>query len=55
LVQKQITDALDAELAKKGLTKTDADSADLYIAYQTAIGGMVRVGVAVGTAAWVQP
>ena len=38
MVQKQITDALDAELANKGLTKTDADSADLYIGYQTAIG-----------------
>ena len=38
LVQKQITDAIDAELAKKGLTKTTADNADLYIAYQTAIG-----------------
>jgi len=38
LVQKQITDALDTELAKKGLTKTDGENADLYIAYQTAIG-----------------
>ena len=38
LVQKQITDSIDAELAKKGLTKTDSDSADLYIGYQTAIG-----------------
>ena len=38
LVQKQITDAIDAELAKKGLTTTDSDSADLYIGYQTAIG-----------------
>src|SRR5215469_6996314 len=39
----QITDnnlrqALEAELAKKGLTKTDSDDADLYIGYQTAIG-----------------
>jgi protein involved in temperature-dependent protein secretion len=31
LTAKQITNALDAELAKKGLTKTDGDSADLYI------------------------
>lgn len=38
LTAKQITSALDAELAKKGLTKTDGDSADLYIGYQTAIG-----------------
>jgi len=38
LVEKQIKDALDAELATKGLQKTDSDSADLYITYQTAIG-----------------
>ena len=37
LTTKQITAAIDAELAKKGLTKTDSDSADLYIGYQTAI------------------
>ncbi len=38
LTSKRIMDAVDAELAKKGLTKTDGDTADLYIAYQTAIG-----------------
>jgi hypothetical protein len=38
LTEKQITAALDAELATKGLTKTDADNADLYIGYQTAVG-----------------
>ena len=38
LVQKQIKDAIEAELTKKGLTKTDADTADLYIGIQTAIG-----------------
>lgn len=37
LTAKQITDAIDAELATKGLTKTDTDAADLYIGYQTAI------------------
>jgi hypothetical protein len=37
LVDRQIRDALDAELATKGLEKTDSDSADLYVAYQTAI------------------
>jgi uncharacterized protein DUF4136 len=31
---KEIQNALDAQLAKKHLTKTDADSADLYIGYQ---------------------
>jgi len=38
LMAKWLTAALDTELAKKGLTKTDADTADLYIGYQTAIG-----------------
>ena len=38
LVDKQIKDTIDAELAKKGLTKVDTDSADLYIGYQPAIG-----------------
>lgn len=38
LTAKALKDALDAELAKKGLTKTDADTADLYMGYQTAVG-----------------
>jgi len=38
LVDKQIKDAVEAELATKGLTKVDADTADLYIAYQGGIG-----------------
>ena len=38
LTSKQITSAIDAELATKGLSKTEADTADLYIGYQTAIG-----------------
>lgn len=38
LVDKQIMDSIDAELAKKGLAKTDADTADLYIGYQVAVG-----------------
>jgi hypothetical protein len=38
LVSKQITDAIDAELATKGLTKVDDDSANLYIGYQAGIG-----------------
>jgi len=37
LTAKQLVAAIDAELAKKGLTKTDGDSADLYIGYQTAV------------------
>ena len=38
LTAKKITAAIDAELATKGLTKTEADTADLYVGYQTAIG-----------------
>jgi Domain of unknown function (DUF4136) len=38
LTAKQLTGAIDAELGLKGLTKTDSDTADLYIGYQTAIG-----------------
>jgi hypothetical protein len=38
IAARQITAAIDAELAKKGLTKTDSDNADLYVGYQTAIG-----------------
>src|SRR6516225_269264 len=38
LTQKAITSAIEAELARKGLTKTDSDNADLYLGYQTAIG-----------------
>jgi hypothetical protein len=37
LRDKQIKDAVDAELVKKGLIKTDADTADLYIGYQAGI------------------
>ena len=38
LTAKQITAAIDVDLATKGLTKTDVDDSDLYVGYQTAIG-----------------
>lgn len=38
ITQKQIVAAIDTELAKKGLQKTDSDNADLYIDTQTAVG-----------------
>jgi hypothetical protein len=38
LVDQQIKAAFDAELAKKGLTKTEDENANLYIAYQLALG-----------------
>ena len=38
LVDKQIKDAIDAELVTKGLTKVEGDDANLYIGYQPAVG-----------------
>jgi len=38
LIDKQIKSALDAELAKKGLSRVETDNADLLIGYQTAVG-----------------
>jgi Domain of unknown function (DUF4136) len=38
LLDKQIKDTIDAELTKKGLSKVDSDTADLYIGYQAGIG-----------------
>src|SRR6185312_4404751 len=37
IVDAQIKNAIDAQLSAKGLTKTDADTADLYIDYQVSI------------------
>jgi hypothetical protein len=33
----EIKQAVDSQLAAKGLTKTDSDNADLYVGYQTAV------------------
>jgi len=38
LIEKQVKDAIDAELAKKGLTKVDSDDANLYVGYQAGVG-----------------
>lgn len=38
LRDKEIKSSIDAELAQKGLTRTDSDTADLYIGYQAGIG-----------------
>jgi hypothetical protein len=38
LVDQQVRSALEAELVKKGLTKTEADNADLLVAYQVTVG-----------------
>jgi hypothetical protein len=37
LVDAQIKQSVDSQLASKGLTKTDSDKADLYIGYQIAV------------------
>ena len=37
-VEEEITAALEAELAKKGLAKTDSGTADLLIGYQSMLG-----------------
>jgi Domain of unknown function (DUF4136) len=37
LVKQQIAAAFDKHLAAKGLTKTDSDTADLYVAFQVAL------------------
>jgi Domain of unknown function (DUF4136) len=34
---KQIKDVVDAELARKGITKSGADTADLYLGYQAGV------------------
>jgi hypothetical protein len=38
LVDKQIKEAFDAQLATKGLSKVEGDDANLLVGYQTAIG-----------------
>jgi hypothetical protein len=38
LTDKQIKEAIDAQLATKGLSKVDGDTADLYVGYQAALG-----------------
>lgn len=37
IVDAQIKQAVDAEMAKKGFTKTTDDTADLYVGYQVAV------------------
>jgi hypothetical protein len=37
IVDAEIKQSIDAQLATKGLTKTDDDKADLYVAYQVAV------------------
>jgi hypothetical protein len=61
IVDAQIKQAVDSQLAAKGLTKTDSDKADLYVGYQVAVnqqkqwnaygmGGGLRWGGGMATA-----
>jgi hypothetical protein len=61
IVDQQIKQTIDGELAGKGFTKTDADTADMYVGYQVSLnqekqwnaygGGMGwRMGGGMGTA-----
>lgn len=61
ILQQQIKQAIDGQLASKGMTKTDDDKADMYIGYQVSItqerqwnangmGGLPRFGGGMGTA-----
>src|SRR3954452_19617675 len=38
MAEDQLKSAVDAELAKKGVTKTDSDNADLFLGYQAGVG-----------------
>ncbi len=38
ILDAQIKQSIDAQLALEGLTKTDSDKADLYLSYQIALG-----------------
>lgn len=61
IVQQEIKQSIDGQLADKGLTKTDSDKADLYVGIQCAVdqerqwnaygmGGGVRWGGGMATA-----
>jgi hypothetical protein len=61
ILDAEIRQAVDSQLASKGLVKVDSDTADLYVGYQTAVdqqkqwnaygmGGGIRWGGGMGTA-----
>ena len=52
IVDGQIKAAVDSELAKKGLTKTDADTSDLYVTYQVAISQQQQWNAMGGGVGW---
>jgi hypothetical protein len=42
IMDAEIKQSVDAQLASRGLTKTDSDKADLYIGYQTAVNQEIQ-------------
>jgi Domain of unknown function (DUF4136) len=60
ILQQQIKQAVDGQLASKGMTKTDDDKADVYVGFQVSVtqerqwnaygGGGLRWGGGMGTA-----
>jgi hypothetical protein len=42
IMDAEIKQSVDSQLASKGLTKTDSDKADLYIGYQTAVDQQIQ-------------
>ncbi len=58
IVDQEIKQAVDTQLASKGLTKTDSDTADLYVGYQCSVDqerqwsgfGMRGIGGGMGSA-----
>ena len=58
IMDAEIKQAVDSQLASKGMTKTDSDNADLYIGYQTAVDQETQWNVwgsrafGMGTGSW---
>lgn len=52
IADAQIMQALDSELATKGLTKTDDDTADLYVGYQVALSQEKQLNTFDSGGAW---
>jgi hypothetical protein len=58
IVDAEIKQSVDSQLAAKGMTKTDGDKADLYIGYQTAVNQETQWDVwgsrafGMGTGSW---
>jgi len=53
MVDNQIKSAIDSQLALKGLSKADSDSADLYVGYQIGVDKEKRIdSYSTGGAGW---